>query len=71
MCLEGTALVEINERMTNTLFCLYMNFKKKEETTPKQKHELKENETVGCVLGGKTWEVRQKVQISSYKVNKL
>ena len=29
MCLEGTALGEINERMTNTLFCLYMNLKKR------------------------------------------
>lgn len=39
MCLEGNALGEINERMTNTLFCLYMNLKKeKQNNSKKQKN---------------------------------
>lgn len=58
MCLEGTALGEINERITNTLFCLYMNLKKrKTEQLQNKKTRAHEDRIETVAARGKDWEV--------------
>ena len=58
MCLEGTALGEINERMTNTLFCLYMNLKKRKTEQLQNKKTRAHKDRIETVAArDKDWEV--------------
>ena len=71
MCLEGTALGEINERMTNTLFCLYMNLKKRKTEQLQNKKTRAHKDRIETVAArDKDWEVDKRCkQLSSYFIS--